>query len=222
MYTRYEDFVTRTHRPAFRNEMKLGVNRDGTLQFGQFKVIANVGAQRAGAANGAWYHFQHTYNFPNLRLEAVDVMTNSYKSGPYRCVSHPNGTFALETLMDKAAYAINMDPVEFRLKNINTTGNLDTPTFRTPLSDVITGVRDSTLEGRSCTHRGQAGPARLYHGTDSRCTSAATSPSAPVEVMSSQRDGSVQAVSGSRTRLRPAHNMMMVAPKPSEYRSLIT
>ncbi|MBI2836033.1 MAG: molybdopterin-dependent oxidoreductase, partial [Acidobacteria bacterium] len=28
LYTREEDFVTRTHRPAFRNEMKLGVNRD--------------------------------------------------------------------------------------------------------------------------------------------------------------------------------------------------
>ena len=51
--------------------MKLGVNRDGTLVFGQFKVISNVGAQRAGAANGAWYTMQHTYNIPNLRLEAL-------------------------------------------------------------------------------------------------------------------------------------------------------
>src|SRR5712691_11686928 len=46
-YTRYEDFVTRTHRNEFRDEMKMGVNRDGTIQYGVFKVIANVGAQRA-------------------------------------------------------------------------------------------------------------------------------------------------------------------------------
>src|SRR5213594_1171154 len=136
-YTRYEDFVTRTHRPEFRNEMKLGVNRDGTISFGIFKVIANVGAQRAGAANGSWVNMQDLYKIPNLRLEAVDVMTNSYKSGPYRCVSHPNGTFALETTMDKAAYAIGMDPVEFRLKNLNEIGNPDT---KRPFSNP--GMRD--------------------------------------------------------------------------------
>src|SRR6266566_3478599 len=63
---------TRTHRPEFRNEMKLGVNRDGTISFGIFKVIANVGAQRAGAANGAWVNMQNLYKIPNLRLEAVE------------------------------------------------------------------------------------------------------------------------------------------------------
>ena len=66
---------------------------------------------------------QHLYKIPNLKLEAIDVFTNSYKSGPYRCVSHPNGTFALEVMMEKAAYAIGMDPVEFRLKNLNEEGN---------------------------------------------------------------------------------------------------
>src|SRR5881397_3598042 len=42
-YTRYEDFVTRTHRNEFRDEMRMGVNSDGTIAFGQFKVFANVG-----------------------------------------------------------------------------------------------------------------------------------------------------------------------------------
>jgi CO/xanthine dehydrogenase Mo-binding subunit len=137
VYTRYEDFVTRTHRPQFRNEMKLGVNRDGSLASGQFKVFANVGAQRAAAANGAWFNMYNLYKIPNLRLEAVDVFTNSYKSGPYRCVSHPNGTFALELAMEKAAYAVGMDPVEFRLKNINEEGNPDT---KKPFSNP--GIRD--------------------------------------------------------------------------------
>ncbi len=143
-YTRYEDFVTRTHRPEFRNEMKLGVNRDGTIVSGQFKVIANVGAQRAGAANGAWFNMQDLYKIPNLKLEAVDVMTNTYKSGPYRCVSHPNGTFALEVTMDRAAYAIGMDPVEFRLRNINEVGNPDTkkPFSNPGIRDVIVAARD--------------------------------------------------------------------------------
>ena len=125
IYTRYEDFVTRTHRPQFRNEIKLGVQRDGTITSLAAKITADVGAQRATAAAGAWYIFQMMYKIPNVYLEGIDVMTNRYLSGAYRCVSHPNGTFALETAIEKAAYAVNMDPVEFRLKNINIDGNVD-------------------------------------------------------------------------------------------------
>jgi CO/xanthine dehydrogenase Mo-binding subunit len=140
IYTRYEDFVTRTHRPEFRDEMKLSVNRDGSLVSGQFKVIANVGAQRAAAANGSWFNMQNHYKIPNLKLEAVDVFTNSYKSGAYRCVSHPNGTFAVEVMMEKAAYAIGKDPVEFRLQNLNEEGNPDT---KRPFSNP--GIRDCIM-----------------------------------------------------------------------------
>jgi xanthine dehydrogenase molybdenum-binding subunit len=136
-YTRFEDFVTRTHRPQFRDEMHMTVNRDGTIVSGQFKVIANVGAARSSAANGSWFIMQDLYKIPNLKLEAVDVFTNSYKQGPYRCVSHPNGTLAMEVTMEKAAYAIGMDPVKFRMMNLNETGNPDT---KKPFSNP--GIRD--------------------------------------------------------------------------------
>jgi CO/xanthine dehydrogenase Mo-binding subunit len=125
VYTRFEDFVTRAHRPAFRNEVHLGVQKDGTIVSLQAKITADVGAQRATAAAGAWYCFQMMYKIPNVMLEGIDVMTNRYLAGAYRCVSHPNGTFALETAIEKAAYAVGMDPVQFRLKNINLDGNVD-------------------------------------------------------------------------------------------------
>jgi xanthine dehydrogenase molybdenum-binding subunit len=136
-YTRFEDFVTRTHRPQFRDEMHLAVNKDGSIVSSNFKVIANVGAARSAAANGSWFIMQDLYKIPNLKLEAVDVFTNSYKQGPYRCVSHPNGTFAMDVMMEKAAYAIGMDPVQFRLMNLNEVGNPDT---KKPFSNP--GIRD--------------------------------------------------------------------------------
>jgi xanthine dehydrogenase molybdenum-binding subunit len=115
----------------------MSVNKDGTIVSGQFKVIANVGAARSSAANGSWFIMQDLYKIPNLKLEAVDVFTNSYKQGPYRCVSHPNGTLAMEVTMEKAAYAIGMDPVKFRMMNLNETGNPDTKkAFSNP------GIRD--------------------------------------------------------------------------------
>src|SRR5213593_1793670 len=201
-YTRYEDFVTRTHRNEFRDEMKMGVNKDGTIAFGQFKIIANVGAQRAGAANGSWVNMQDLYKVPNLRLEAVDVMTNSYKSGPYRCVSHPNGTFALEVTMEKAAYAIGMDPVQFRLKNLNETGNPDT---KKPFSNP--GMRDCINAAATAIgwtgkwHQPKAKEVRpgVFHGIGlaaHTCShGAGGNPSTGQIVINN--DGSVQAISAS-------------------------
>ncbi|HSL20669.1 MAG TPA: xanthine dehydrogenase family protein molybdopterin-binding subunit [Vicinamibacterales bacterium] len=202
MYTREEDFVTRTHRPSFRNEMKLGVNRDGTIQFGHFRVFANVGAHRAGAANGAWFAFVNLYNIPNLKLEAIDVFTNSYKSGPYRCVSHPNGTFALEMMIEKAAHAIGMDPVEFRLKNINEQGNPDTkkPFSNPGIRDCITTAaeRIGWKENRHAPRAKQVRPG-VFHGIGlaaHACShGAGTNPATGQVIVNT--DGSVQCVSGS-------------------------
>jgi len=167
VYTRYEDFVTRTHRPAFRNEIKVGVQKDGTLTALQGKIIADVGAQRATAAAGAWYGFQMAYKIPNMQLEGIDVMTNRYLSGAYRCVSHPNGTFALETAMEKAAYAVNMDPVEFRLKNLNLDGNVDAklPWSNPGARDVIQTVADK-IGWKEKFHAAKAKEVRpgVFHG----------------------------------------------------------
>jgi CO/xanthine dehydrogenase Mo-binding subunit len=202
MYTREEDFTVRTHRPSFRNEMKLGVNRDGTIQFGQFRVYANVGAHRTGAANGAWFAFQNLYTIPNLKLEAIDVFTNSFKAGPYRCVSHPNGTFALEMMMEKAAAAIGMDPVEFRLKNLNEQGNPDTkkPFSNPGIRDCITAAAER-IGWKEKWHKPRAREVRsgVFHGVGlaaHACShGAGTNPATGQVIVNT--DGSVQCVSGS-------------------------
>jgi CO/xanthine dehydrogenase Mo-binding subunit len=200
VYTRYEDFVTRTHRNQFRNEIKMGVNKDGSIQFAQLKVIANVGAQRAAAANGSWINWQDLYNIPNLKLEAVDVFTNSYKSGPYRCVSHPNGTFALEITMDRAANAINMNPLDFRLKNLNETGNPDSkrPFSNPGIRDCLQAVADK-INWKQSWHAPKAKEVRpgVYHGIGlaaHACSHGAGGNPATGQLILNT-DGTVQAVS---------------------------
>jgi CO/xanthine dehydrogenase Mo-binding subunit len=213
VYTREEDFVTRTHRPGFRNEMRLGVNRDGTIQFGQFRVYANVGAHRAGAANGSWFNMQNLYKIPNLKLEAIDVFTNSYKSGPYRCVSHPNGTFALEMTIEKAAYAIGMDPVEFRLKNLNEEGNPDTkrPFSNPGIRECINAAADR-VGWKQKWHALRAKEVRpgVFHGIGlaaHACShGAGTNPATGQLIVNT--DGSVQCVSGS-TEIGPGERTQM-------------
>ncbi len=214
MYTRSEDFTIRTHRPENFNEMKLGVKRDGTIVAGQFKVIANVGPQRAAAASGSWFNMQYEYTIPNLLIEGVDVFTNRDKSGPYRCVGHPNGTFALETLMDIAAYRIGMDPVQFRLKNLNMYGN---PDGRVPYSNPgVATVVTEAAKGIGWTQKFHAPKAKqvspgVYHGIGfaaSNCNhGAGSAPATGFVVINS--DGSMEAISAAND-IGPGQRTLMV------------
>jgi CO/xanthine dehydrogenase Mo-binding subunit len=202
MLTRFEDATTRGHRPRFRNEMKLGVNRDGSIVAGAFKVIADTGATKFAAAASAWFTMYNTYKIPNLKLEGVDVLTNNYPAFAYRCVMHPNGTYALETTMEKAAYAIGMDPVEFRLKNLNETGNPDTgkPFSNPGLRDCITQAADR-LNWKQNWHAPKAREVRpgVFHGIGlaaHSCSHGAGGQPATGTILINP-DGSIEAVSGS-------------------------
>lgn len=202
MYTREEDFVIRTHRPQFYNEGKLAVKKDGTITGLQMKTIANVGAQRASAASGSWYTMQHLYKIPNVQLEAVDVFTNSYKSGPYRCVSHPNGTLAIETLIDIAAYKIGADPLEMRLKNLNLVGNVDLKrNFSNPGIETCLREAGKAIGWSQKFHKPKAKEVRpgVFHGiaiVAASCNHGAGSASASGMVIITS-DGSLQVISGS-------------------------
>ena len=59
----------------------------------------------------------YLYRCPNARFEARPATTNKPVSGSYRALGAPQGHFALETLVDRAAEAIGMSPLEFRLRN---------------------------------------------------------------------------------------------------------
>jgi CO/xanthine dehydrogenase Mo-binding subunit len=156
---------------------------------------------------------QLLYKIPNLKLEAVDVFTNSYKSGPYRCVSHPNGTFALEMMMEKAAAAIGMDPVEFRLKNINEEGNPENkrPFSNCGIRECITAAADR-IGWKAKWHAPRAKQVRpgVYHGIGfaaHACSHGGGSNPATGQVIVNT-DGSVQCVSGS-TEIGPGQRTQM-------------
>jgi xanthine dehydrogenase molybdenum-binding subunit len=144
MNTRAEDFVTRTHRTPTRNESKIGVKRDGTIVAFSSKNYGDAGAQRGGGGVGFSTGLESMYKIENLWQQSITVMTNSFKYSSFRCTEHPNNTLAREPLIDRAAYAIGMNPLELRLKNLNIEGNPDTKQAynNSGLQEVITQAAD--------------------------------------------------------------------------------
>jgi xanthine dehydrogenase molybdenum-binding subunit len=72
------------------------------------------------------------YKVPHVRFRADCVYTNNPITGAVRGYGNPQSTFFVETMMDRLAEAIDMDPVEFRLLNSND------PNTVTPQGLVIT------------------------------------------------------------------------------------
>jgi CO/xanthine dehydrogenase Mo-binding subunit len=158
MNTRAEDFVNRTHRTPVRNENKIGVKRDGSIVAFQSHNIGDSGAQRGGGGVGYSTGLEVLYNIPNLRQTWVNVMTNSYKYSSFRCTEHPNNTLAREPLVERAAYAVGMNPLDFRLMNLNTTANPDT---KQPFSN--SGMRECLEQAAAA-----AGWAQKWHAPKAR------------------------------------------------------
>ena len=65
------------------------------------------------AGQGALY----LYRCANARYDGYLVYTNRPSAGSYRALGAPQGHFALESLIDRVAEEMDIDPLDFRLKN---------------------------------------------------------------------------------------------------------
>jgi xanthine dehydrogenase YagR molybdenum-binding subunit len=116
--SREETFVTCGNRPPTNMKLKAGVKKDGTLTALQLSVTGTSGAFPAGGVSLVDWQIRDLYTCPNVRTEAADFYTHTGPARPFRAPGHPQGSWALEQMLDALAEKINMDPVELRLKNI--------------------------------------------------------------------------------------------------------
>jgi nicotinate dehydrogenase subunit B len=107
VWTREEEFTWAYFRPAGVIEIKAGVASDGTLSAWEFH---NYNSGASGIAT--------PYIVPNqnVRFHAV---RSPLRQGSYRGLAATANHFARESHMDELARAAQIDPLEFRLKNLS-------------------------------------------------------------------------------------------------------
>ncbi|HKJ38178.1 MAG TPA: molybdopterin cofactor-binding domain-containing protein, partial [Anaerolineales bacterium] len=126
-YNREEEFVGARARHPMRIRMKTGVKRDGTITANEMYALSDTGAYgchaltvtgNTGHKAMALYVGDGEYRkSPNIRFYADVVYTNTPPSGAYRGYGVPQGYWPLDRHMEKISRALNLDPLEFRLKN---------------------------------------------------------------------------------------------------------
>jgi nicotinate dehydrogenase subunit B len=106
VWTREEEFTWAYFRPAGVIEVSSGARGDGTIVAWEFHNY------NSGAAGIRTY-----YDIANQRIE-FHPSRSPLRQGSYRALAATANHFARESCMDELAHLVNMDPLDFRLKNL--------------------------------------------------------------------------------------------------------
>jgi carbon-monoxide dehydrogenase large subunit len=121
MSTRTEDLLTTIQARAAVSEAEGALTADGELIGVRGKTIFDLGAHLLGLSivppMSHATHIFGPYRVQNAELLSLGVYTNTAPTGPYRGSGRPVGVYLIERLMDEAARAAGLDPVEIRRRN---------------------------------------------------------------------------------------------------------
>ncbi|HMB18612.1 MAG TPA: molybdopterin cofactor-binding domain-containing protein [Gaiellaceae bacterium] len=120
VYTREESFFGHVHRHPARIWMEHRANRDGKLVCVQARILVDGGAYASSSTaviSNACSFAVGPYAIENALIEGTCVYTNNPPCGAMRGFGAVQSCFAAEAQMDKLAAALELDPVELRLRN---------------------------------------------------------------------------------------------------------
>ncbi len=121
-FSRREEFTAGPARQPAQVHVRAGARRDGRLTFRDVSVLLDIGAYVSWGSVTPLVMMETTaslYRVPHVRFKADCVYTNNLITGAVRGYGNPQSTFFVETMMDRLAEALDMDPVEFRMVNAN-------------------------------------------------------------------------------------------------------
>ena len=152
---RVQEHLAGGNRPSATAHIKMGANRDG-------KIVACIAeAHSTGGVNaGANLTVPYIYrDVPNIRTTQSTAFTNFGGARAMRAPNHPQSCLVTEAAVDDLADKLGMDPLDFRLKNLD----LNSPIAPVYQAEVAMGAE---LIGwrQKRKPRGQNGRGPIKHG----------------------------------------------------------
>ncbi len=134
IWTREDDIRTGYYRPAFGHKVRVGLDADGKI-VGWHHQIAGQSVIKGTAFEAMMVHdgVDHTsvegvadspYAIPGMAVGLTDTPKATTVLW-WRSVGHTHTAYVMEVMMDLAAKAADVDPVEFRLALLSDASNAD-------------------------------------------------------------------------------------------------
>ncbi|TMP99094.1 MAG: xanthine dehydrogenase family protein molybdopterin-binding subunit [Verrucomicrobia bacterium] len=117
MLERDIELMTAGNRPSAYAKIKIGAQKDGTLTAVDAEVWGTGGMGGYGAPPIPYVFTK----VPNTRLTGKGIRTNRGGQRAWRAPNHPQGCFLTMSALADTAAALNIDELEFFLKNVSLT-----------------------------------------------------------------------------------------------------
>ena len=127
VWSREESIVGHHKRHAFVIRAKWGATKEGKVVAAQMDLTSDSGAYSYTSTKvlaNATLMCLGPYEIPNAYVDARTVYTNNCPGGAFRGFGGPQAHFAAEMQMAKLADALEMDPVELRMRNVLRDGSM--------------------------------------------------------------------------------------------------
>ncbi len=123
IYSRKESQIVSSPRHQMKITVKLGADENGKLKAASLYTLSNAGAfgDHTPTTIGLTGHKSlplYTSHVNAFKFAFDGVYSNTIPAGAYRGYGATQGVYALETTMNKLALKMNMDPIEFKKKNL--------------------------------------------------------------------------------------------------------
>ena len=118
MLERDHELMVAGCRPSMHAHVKVGAKRDGTLVAWESESWGTAGTEDAGQPK-----FPYILAVANTRTTHTAILTNIGPARAWRAPNHPQMALISNSAMEDLAAKLNMDPVDFFLKNIDLAGD---------------------------------------------------------------------------------------------------
>ncbi len=98
-------------------KVKAAANREGKIIAVEAELAYEAGAYPGSPVVGGAMTMLAPYDIEDAKIDAYDVGVNKPKVSAYRAPGAPAAAFAFEQVVDELAEQLQIDPLQFRLKN---------------------------------------------------------------------------------------------------------
>jgi xanthine dehydrogenase YagR molybdenum-binding subunit len=117
MLERDQELMVAGCRPSMHARVKVGAKRDGTLVAWDSDAWGTQGPTAEGSPD-----LPYVLQVPNVRAKFTGILTNIGPARAWRAPNHPQMALITNSAFEDLAAKLNMDPMDFMLKNIDLAG----------------------------------------------------------------------------------------------------
>jgi xanthine dehydrogenase large subunit len=151
---RDDDMAITGKRHDFRLDYTVGFDDEGRIQGVRMQAAARCGysADLSGpVTDRALFHADNCYFYPHVHLDSLPLKTNTVSNTAFRGFGGPQGMIGAERILDEVAFAVGIDPLECRKRNLYGTADRNLTPYHQTVEDNIAAEVIAELE-RSCDY----------------------------------------------------------------------